>query len=153
MLTKAYCTKTQLLEKFLDDEYFKQTPPKSTGREYFNETWIANNLPLFQTIKDEDIQRTLLELTVQTIANDVKNNDTKLLIVCGGGVKNSFLMQRLRELCDIEVKSSDSLGISSDFMEAMAFAWFAKMRVHNQEVDLKSVTGAKKNSILGGIYG
>ncbi|MCD4668353.1 MAG: anhydro-N-acetylmuramic acid kinase, partial [Sulfurimonas sp.] len=85
--------------------------------------------------------------------NDIKKTDTNLLIVCGGGVKNRFLMQRLQKLCDIEVKSSDELGISSDFMEAMAFAWLAKMRVHKQEVDLKSVTGAKKNSVLGGIYG
>ena len=143
----------ELLNSFLDDEYFKQLPPKSTGREYFNPTWLSNHLPTFQTIKDEDIQRTLLELTAISISNDIKKTDTNLLIVCGGGVKNRFLMQRLQKLCDIEVKSSDELGISSDFMEAMAFAWLAKMRVHKQEVDLKSVTGAKKNSILGGIYG
>ena len=143
----------ELLNSFLDDDYFKQLPPKSTGREYFNPTWLSNYLPTFQTIKDEDIQRTLLELTARTITNDVKLTDTNLLIICGGGTKNSFLMQRLQDLCDITVTISDELGISSDFMEAMAFAWLAKMRVHNQEVDLKSVTGAKKNSVLGGIYG
>jgi len=143
----------ELLESFLKDEYFAKSAPKSTGREYFNPTWLSNHLPTFQTIKDEDIQRTLLELIAIAITNDTKNTDIELLIVCGGGVKNSFLMQRLQELSSADVKSSDELGVSSDFMEAMAFAWLAYKRVHRSEVDLCSVTGATKNSILGGIYG
>ncbi len=142
-----------LLENFLDDEYFKQAPPKSTGREYFNATWLSNHLPTFATIKDEDIQRTLLELTVQSITNDIKNTDIQTLIVCGGGTKNSFLMQRLKKLNTCEVQVSDTLGVSSDFMESMAFAWLAYKRVHNEVVYLSLVTGARKNSILGGIYG
>ncbi len=142
-----------LLNAMLRDEYFTKFPPKSTGREYFNETWFANHLPIFNSIKDEDIQRTLLELTAKTIANDVKNSNTELLIVCGGGVKNSFLMQRITEFCGIKVMSSDKFGVSSEFMEAMAFAWLAYKRVHNEEVKLSSVTGASKDSILGGIYG
>ena len=141
-----------LLNAMLKDEYFTKFPPKSTGREYFNETWFANHLPIFNSIKDEDIQRTLLELTAKTIANDVTNSDSELLIVCGGGAKNSFLMQRITELCEIKVMSSDKFGVSSTFLEAMAFAWLAYKRVHNEEVKLSSVTGAKKDSVLGGIY-
>ncbi len=142
-----------LLESFLSDAYFAKVPPKSTGREYFNETWIAKHLPMFQTIKDEDVQRTLLELTARTISDSIKDTDTDLLIVCGGGAKNKFLMQRLQELSSCEVQVSDALSISSDFMESMAFAWLAYMRVYKKEVNLSSVTGAKKNSILGGVYG
>ncbi|MDB2562496.1 anhydro-N-acetylmuramic acid kinase [Sulfurimonas sp.] len=144
---------TELLEKFLDDPYFKKLPPKSTGREYFNENWIANALPMFQTIADEDIQRTLLELTAQTIKQDIQKSDIDLLIVCGGGAKNIFLMQRLQSLCECEVSVSDTYGVSGDSMEAMAFAWLAYKRVNGEVVNLKSVTGARKNSILGGIYG
>ena len=142
-----------LLNAMLKDEYFTRFPPKSTGREYFNETWFANHLPIFNSIKDEDIQRTLLELTAKTIANDVTNSDSELLIVCGGGAKNGFLMQRITQLCEIKVMPSDKFGVSSEFMEAMAFAWLAYKRVHNENVKLSSVTGAKKDSMLGGIYG
>ncbi|MEA2091361.1 MAG: anhydro-N-acetylmuramic acid kinase [Campylobacterota bacterium] len=142
-----------LLDSMLDDEYFKKLPPKSTGREYFNDTWLANHLPLFQTIKDEDIQRTLLELTTTSIANDANKTDSELLIVCGGGAKNPLLMQRVREQCRAEVKVSDEFGVSSAYMEAMAFAWLAYKRVHHEKVKLSSVTGAKKDSMLGGIYG
>lgn len=143
----------ELLEALLDDTYFKKMPPKSTGREYFNESWFASHLPIFNTIKDENIQATLLELTVQSIANDVRNSHVERLIVCGGGAKNGFLMQRLLELCSIEVLSSDALGFSADALEAMAFAWLAYKRIHREEVNLSSVTGANKNSLLGGIYG
>ena len=145
--------KEELLESFLKDEYFAKLPPKSTGREYFNATWLANHLPLFDTIKAEDVQRTLLELTARSIAIDVNNTDVKLLIVCGGGAKNPLLMKRLKELCKAEVKVSDEFGVSSEYMEAMAFAWLAYKRVHREVVKLSSVTGASKDSILGGIYG
>jgi len=144
---------TTLLQAMLEDDYFSKPPPKSTGREYFNETWLANHLPLFHTIDDADVQRTLLELTATSIANDLNKTQTQQCIVCGGGAKNSFLMQRLQELSKAEIIISNSLGVSSDFLEAMAFAWFAYKRVHNEKIDLRSVTGAKKASLLGGIYG
>jgi len=143
----------ELLKSFLEDAYFKKLPPKSTGREYFNSTWLSNNLPLFDTIKAEDIQRTLLELTAKSISIDANKTDAELLIVCGGGAKNPLLMQRLEELCKAEVKISDEFGVSSEYMEAMAFAWLAYKRVHREVVKLSSVTGASKDSILGGIYG
>ena len=143
----------ELLDFMLNDSYFKKLPPKSTGREYFNETWLANHLPVFQTISDEDIQATLLELTALSIANDVEKTDRELLIICGGGANNIFLMQRLEKLSQMEVRTSDDFGVSSDFMESMAFAWLAYKRVHRELVKLSSVTGAKKDSILGGMYG
>ena len=143
---------SELLKSLIDDEYFKKLPPKSTGREYFNDTWLANHLPVFQTIKDEDVQRTLLELTALSIANDVKKTPTQLLIVCGGGAKNTFLMHRLQELCSVIIKTSDEFGVHGDALEAMAFAWLAYKRVNREEVQLSSVTGAKKDSILGGVY-
>jgi len=142
-----------LLEDMLHDNYFSKLPPKSTGREYFNQTWLTNHLPLFNTIKDEDIQRTLLELTALSIANDLKNTQTTKLIICGGGSKNSFLMQRLDALCKCEIIISDTLGVDSDFLEAMAFAWFAYKRVKGEKVKLSSVTGAKQDSLLGATYG
>lgn len=143
----------ELLVEMLHDEYFKKLPPKSTGREYFNQKWLAKYLMKFKSIKNEDIQRTLLELTAQTIADDVKKTKINQLIVCGGGAKNIFLMQRLEMLCGTEVVVSDELGVSGDFMEAMLFAWLAYKRVHRQKVALSGVTGAKKDSILGCIYG
>jgi len=142
-----------LLEHFLADEYFKKEPPKSTGREYFNQAWFDRHVANFSDLKAEDVQRTLLELVVRSVAKDIKKQNLERLIVCGGGAKNSFLMQRLKEVCKIDVTISDEFGISSVYVEAMGFAWLAYKRVKNEAVDLKDVTGASKNSLLGGIYG
>jgi anhydro-N-acetylmuramic acid kinase len=42
--------------------------------------------------------------------------------------------------------------VGADEMEAMIFAWFAFKRLKNEKIELKTVTGATKNTILGGIY-
>ena len=149
---KSSTADEKLLAKMLEDAYFKKQPPKSTGREYFNKKWLETKLQGFEQLSDAQIQRTLLELTAHAITNDINATKTTKLIVCGGGAKNCFLLQRLRELCHIQVTSSDTLGISSDFLEAMAFAWFAKKRVHKETLALSSVTGSTKNSIAGAIY-
>ncbi len=141
-----------LLESFLKEPFFSQSAPKSTGRERFNAAWLQDKLHN-KHLKPEDVQATLLELTVRTIVDEVKKFNIELLLVCGGGVKNGFLMQCLsKELPESEVTSTDAYGASSEFMEAMAFAWLAYKRVNRETVDLKEVTGASQNAILGGVY-
>ena len=142
-----------LLDDLLLDSYFKLKPPKSTGREYFNKHFLRKHLEGFDKIADEDIQATLVALTVKTIADEIKRFSIKKLLVCGGGARNSYLMRELqRELPSVEVDRTDSYGVSSDNMEAMIFAWLAYKRLQNENIDLKTVTGAKENKILGGIY-
>ena len=149
----------ELLKIMLQDKYFSKPPPKSTGREHFNQKWLENALDIYNSkissvnLRNADIQRTLLELTASTIVQDIKIKSIDRLIVCGGGAKNIFLMQRLQELSCAKVQTSDTLGVSSDFLEAMAFAWLAYKRINEEVVALSSVTGAKKDSLLGGIYG
>jgi len=143
----------ELLKLTLLDPYFSLAPPKSTGREYFSTKWLDEKLQNFKTLKDEDIQATLLELTAISCANEVKKSSTNLLIVCGGGVKNTHLMKRLQEkLNGVKVVTSDECGVSSEFMEAMAFAWLAYKRIHKESINISSVTGASEDSILGALY-
>ena len=142
-----------LLERFLSDDYFKLNYPKSTGREYFNKSFLRKYLEPFDKIRDEDIQATLLALTVHSIADEIKKFDIQKLLVCGGGARNGYLMRKLQTtLPKVEVTSTESYGVSSDDMEAMIFAWFAYKRLQNETINLKTVTGAKYNTILGGVY-
>jgi len=142
-----------LLDKMLSDSYFRLSHPKSTGREYFNKNFLRKYLEPFDKIADEDIQATLLALSVKSIANEIKKFDIKTVLVCGGGAKNGYLMESLqKQLNNMEVTSTDSYGISGDNIEAMIFAWLAYKRLHRENINLKTVTGAKKNTILGGIY-
>ena len=137
----------------LEDYYFNLSFPKSTGREYFNKKFLIKYLDSLGKIPNEDIQATLLALTVKSIANEIKKFHIKELLVCGGGAKNIFLMGQLqKELPLVTVKVTDDYDVDSDNLEAMIFAWLAYKRLAGEQVDLKSVTGAKNNTILGGVY-
>lgn len=142
-----------LLEEFLHEPYFKKEAPKSTGRELFNLHWLGKVLRSHRAVSTENVQATLLELTVQSIVAEVKKYEIEELMVCGGGVNNAYLMERLaQELDDVEVSATDDHGVSSEHMEAMIFAWLAYKRIHREPVELKAVTGATNNGILGGVY-
>ncbi|MEJ2496483.1 MAG: anhydro-N-acetylmuramic acid kinase [Sulfurovaceae bacterium] len=137
-----------LLELMLSDAYFAKSYPKSTGREYFNQEWLEHFIDN-KKYQAQDIQRTLLELTALSIAKEVKRFHKKRLILCGGGAKNSFLVERIKaNLPDANIE----IAKEGDMLEAMAFAWLASMRVHGKSVELSSVTGAKKDTVLGAIY-
>lgn len=142
-----------LLNNLLNDKYFLLNFPKSTGREYFNKKFLIKYLEPFDKIASEDIQATLLALTVSSIANEIRKFDIKELLVCGGGVRNAFLMQKLAEALPlVSLNSTEKYGVDADNMEAMIFAWLAHKRLSNEVVDLKTVTAARNNTILGAIY-
>ncbi len=144
----------KLLELLLSDPYFELEAPKSTGREYFNATWLEKRLELFSNISAVDVQRTLIEFILIPIVEALQDHKINRLVLCGGGAHNGFLVSRLaQELNGIDVIKSDDLGIDSTFLEAIAFAWLAYKRVNNQSIDLTSITGSKQPSILGAIHG
>lgn len=142
-----------LLEKLLADNYFSLSAPKSTGREKFNLAWLERHLTVFQT-RNEDVQRTLLELSAVTIADQIKRHSQNAAVfVCGGGALNPLLMQRLQQLLtNHHVSDTNDLNVDPMFVEAIAFAWLAEQRLLQKPIPLKSVTGATKDAILGCLY-
>lgn len=136
-----------LLDEMLSNEYFKQEHPKSTGREKFNEAWLEGYLS--KSRNSEDVQRTLVELTATTISNEVLKFHRDMALLCGGGAKNSFLVERIRAMMpNVEVL----IAQHGDMLEAMMIAWLAYKRLHKEPVDLKDITGTRVNAILGGLY-
>lgn len=147
-----------LQERLLEHPFLQLPPPKSTGREMFCGNWLDEQLDALQlpaSTKAEDIQRTLLEFTARSIADAVRTYaaETRQLLVCGGGVHNTLLMQRIAELLeDIDTASTEAFGLHPDWVEAVAFAWLAKATLTGQPGNLPSVTGASHPVILGAIY-
>ncbi|GAB2996565.1 anhydro-N-acetylmuramic acid kinase [Psychrosphaera aestuarii] len=144
-----------LLNYLLDEDYFHQPYPKSTGKEYFNESWLNAKLALFlknnTPLHSQDVQATLVQLTVESVVLAIKQlAEIKVLAVCGGGVHNQFLIARLAAaLPKVEVCSTAKFGICPDNMEAMAFAWLAKCRIDNIPATLPTITGTSKPAVLG----
>lgn len=146
----------ELLSAMLQDPYFAAAPPKSTGFEHFNIEWLESRIAAC-TVRpaDEDIQATLADLTVQSIADAVSRHarGTTQVFVCGGGFHNRDLMQRLSaRLRGIDIQSTSAHGLDPDWVEAAAFAWLAKRRIAGEPGNLPTVTGASKPVTLGGIY-
>jgi anhydro-N-acetylmuramic acid kinase len=145
-----------LLASMKAEPFFSKPPPKSTGRDLFNSTWLAAQLRNFDHLAAQDVQATLTELTAQACADCLLAQSTvfESLVVCGGGAFNSHLMARLQAALPAacRVSSSAQSGLPPLQVEATAFAWLARQAVLRQASSLPSVTGAKGARILGAIY-
>ena len=144
---------TGLLSALLSDAYFALPAPKSTGREKFNISWLQQRLA-HQRIAIADVQRTLLEFSAITISDQITQQSQGCdVYVCGGGALNPLLMERLVTLMpDHTIQTTETLAIDPMFVEAVAFAWLAEQRILEKPVPLKAVTGATRDTILGGVY-
>lgn len=144
----------QLLDGLMRDPYFKQAPPKSTGRGNFHLAWAATRSPALAGAAAADVQCTLCELTARTITNAIKRyaRDTRRVLICGGGVLNEFLVARLRALSPAMVESTESVGLAPLVVESAAFAWLAMRTLHGLPGNLPGVTGASGPAVLGGVY-
>lgn len=148
---------TALLLHLLDERFFAQPAPKSTGRELFSLVWLLTKLGSFPNVAAIDVQATLVDFTAVTIRDELlklpKIRQSKCLLVCGGGAKNPLLMARLSNILpDWAVGTTTESGLNIDYVEAAAFAWLAHQRMHNLPGNVPQVTGATKAVPLGVIY-
>lgn len=147
----------ELLCALLAEPYFSQPAPKSTGPELFSTAWLERHLAALSAApSDADVQATLVALAARSIANAIKALPaltTPDVFVCGGGARNPVLMHALAaELPSCHVDATDALGVSANWVEALAFAWLARQRVLGLPGNCPQVTGAKRAAVLGGLY-
>lgn len=145
----------ELLAQMLAEPYFARTPPKSTGRDLFNQDWLDRQLQGFAAARPQDVQATLTELTAVVCASAIQRHEARLarLIVCGGGALNNHLMSRLQaRLAGVPVASSEQSGLPPLQVEATAFAWLARATLRREKLELQSTTGAMGARVLGCIY-
>ena len=147
----------RLLQIMLADEYFSLPAPKSTGFEYFNGNWLNARLSNLgdTALAAVDVQATLAELSARSIAAAIQENMPAVdeVFVCGGGVHNPDLLQRIENcLAPATVASTEACGLHPDWVEAAAFAWLAMRTLHGLPGNLPAVTGAGDAAILGAIY-
>lgn len=145
----------KLLNRMLQDSYFAEPAPKSTGHEYFNTTWLHNIINEFDVkFSHLEVLTTLLHLTATTIANEIKKHapiDTEVYI-CGGGAYNNELCNQLGRSLERDIYTTSALGIEPLSVESALFAWLARERICNNPIDLTKITGSLTPVLLGGIY-
>jgi anhydro-N-acetylmuramic acid kinase len=146
-----------LVDQWLHQDFFQQPPPKSTGREHFGKDYLHRCLAEAEAygLNPADFLATLTELTAISIAHSYRTFLPQLpdqVLVCGGGSRNSYLKQRLQAQLDpIPVLTTDAVGLSADFKEAIAFAVLAYWQQQGIPGNLPQVTGAHHAVLLGEI--
>jgi anhydro-N-acetylmuramic acid kinase len=145
-----------LLAAFKADAYFALAPPKSTGRDRFHLRWVERHLASLQApARPVDVQRTLMALTAQTIAEAIAAHCGAVteVLACGGGANNAALMRELQAaLLPRRLTSTATAGIPVQAVEALAFAWLAREALAGRAAGMPSVTGARGPRLLGAVY-
>jgi len=151
---KTGAANLELVNHLKQDPYFKLSPPKSTGKEYFSPSWLNEKIRHFPDCSANDIQASLCQFTADSITDTIHQNAprTDHTLICGGGIHNEHLLASIRKNLTHPVVSTADFGINPDHVEAMAFAWLARQTINNLSGNLMEVTGAKTPVILGGIY-
>jgi len=147
-----------LVAQWLDQAYFHLPPPKSTGRELFGLAYWENCLQDAQAYQlgASDTLATITELTAASIAHSYQTFLPEMperVFLSGGGSRNSYLKYRLKLLLSpIQVSTTDEVGLSAAFKEAIAFAILAYWRDLGITGNLPAVTGGSQERLLGEVY-
>jgi len=141
-----------LMDAFLQDPWFSESGPKSTGPEYFSLDWIEKRAEEanieFGEIATEDILATVTELSAYTIAESIsfaiQECENVKVYVSGGGAHNPFMMQRIKvHLSGVEIAPFSSLGYDPDAKEAMIFAVLANEMLAGEGFVFEDTSGEK----------
>ncbi|MCC6277286.1 MAG: anhydro-N-acetylmuramic acid kinase [Oligoflexia bacterium] len=164
-----------LILKWLKHPYFKLQPPKSTGRELFNEEFLISCLKqlALKKARPADILSTFTQFTAETIADSYRRflpTYPQQVILCGGGAYNRTLQKEItrelreiqwvrhlqkfgprssKKLVPLEVVTSQDVGWPPESIEAAAFAQLAYQTMNGLEGNIPQATGAKRAAVLG----
>jgi len=98
--------------------------------------------------------RTYVEHIAVQISNTIAApQETKKMLVTGGGAYNTFLMERLKEVLlplNIDVAVPDEKTVQ--YKEAVIMALIGLLRWREEENVLASVTGASRASVGGALW-
>ncbi len=130
--------------KMISHPFFKRKPPKSTGRELFNEHFISQSTLKSRTA---DVLATLTFFTAYSIYVSYQNfvpHKLNRVIVSGGGALNKTLMNHLSKLLSpVPVYSIEKFGMPAQAKEPMAFAFFALRAIEGKINHLPQTTNAE----------
>jgi anhydro-N-acetylmuramic acid kinase len=125
------------IARALELPFFARRPPKSLDRNDFAALKLGAMSPA-------DGAATLTAFTVAAIARIVPllPKMPKSWVICGGGARNHTMMRMLRErLAPAPVQAADTLGWSSDAIEAQAFGFLAARGLKGLPLSYPATTG------------
>jgi len=143
-----------LLNELMAEEYIRESPPKTTGREVFGKNFVDKLLQKYNHLSFEDLICTVTEFTAQSISFHYKKYLKQIdeVIIGGGGSYNGYLIERIQSnLKDVQVFTHEDFNVSSDFKEALAFVILGHYFLKGETNMIPTATGAKHDVLLGKI--
>lgn len=135
----------ELLDQLNKRDYYQQSPPKSLGREWVEDS-VISKIDDFD-LEPKNVLRTFTEHIVFQINNVLGHLPNGKILITGGGSKNTYLIKQLQNTIDSEIVIPDETLI--DYKEALVFAFLGILRYRNEINCLSSVTGASRDSSSG----
>lgn len=149
-----------LLDDLLTMDHFpEQTPPKSTGREHYDNTFFHRFIQHAEQrhAPKQDIIHTLTEYTALAIHLNYQrfiepSHPVTQLIVSGGGADNRFLLKRLQHYFQpVKVSRAADFQLDEAYKEAIGFAILANETLHGLPSNVPAATKARRPAVLGKI--
>ncbi|MBR4157111.1 MAG: anhydro-N-acetylmuramic acid kinase [Bacteroidales bacterium] len=138
----------ELLNILNENPYYNQEAPKSLGREFFEN--VQHKIIDNSILSVNDLLATATEHIVFQIVNATNNLEATKMLITGGGAKNQYLIERIRDLSKHEIIIPETMII--DYKEALIFAFLAALKLEGKINVLSSVTGASSDSSSGKIW-
>lgn len=136
-----------LLDRLLDEPYYRLPPPKSTGKELFHADYLDAAIGADRPATD-DLVATLTELTATLVARAVHDHHLAELVVAGGGVRNPVLTDRIAALAGgVRIRPIEDFGLPAQAKEGYLMALLGYLSWHGLPGTVSSATGAR--SLLG----
>lgn len=142
----------RLLQRLMDDPYLRQSPPKSLDSRKFSLTWLQQKIDLMESrLSAGTVQSTIAAFTADSIWHGIQSwmPPVQKIFLCGGGSRNQAIRQRLARISQRPTLVTDELGVASQHVEACTMAWLAERRLKQKPGNIPSVTGARKEVLLG----
>lgn len=145
----------RIVSELLAAPYFVAPPPKSTGRELFNNAYVQNLIAICRAEggSDEDTIATAVSLTARSVADAYARfiaEPMREVLLSGGGARNPALFAAIAEaVFPISVRPFDELYFDGEAKEAVAFALLGYLHVTKTPGNVPAATGARGPRILG----
>jgi anhydro-N-acetylmuramic acid kinase len=148
----------EVLEELMNRPFFRQPPPRTTGRETFGPRLVkelATRIGSASGLEGwPDVLATLTAFTARSIGEAYRKWIVPLgvdeVYLTGGGARNPALAGAIRaELGALPVLGGEDLGVDPDAKEAVAFAVLAWAFLMGLPANAPEATGAAGPRILG----
>jgi anhydro-N-acetylmuramic acid kinase len=150
-----------VVDAVLGHPYFRAPPPKSTGRELFTPSWVADFMAHCRAARpgasDADLVATATALTARSVADQYARfvqprvaAPLADVVLAGGGTRNPVLVAMLRDaLAPLPVVTFEERFFDAEAKECVAFALLGWLHLAEREGNVPSATGARGLRVLG----